>query len=127
MTRDHENSNESPDIFSLMTWLSGQFTPIHRALGELHSGMLTNRQTTIEVHRHLTGRMDQLTMRMDTLKDIKKNGNGNGSPGWIKLVPWKQIPWVKMLLIISATILVITGHITVPQVQEWLIAKIKSI
>ena len=104
----------------ILTWLSEQFGSVQHKLGELHAQTLTNRETLFEVHRHLTGRMDHLTTRMDQVKDSK-----NGKYGWMRHIPWS--PVVKITALVLATILVITGHISPETVKGWLIEKLRTL
>ena len=101
----------------ILTWLSDQFGEIKGMLGELRALTFTDRQTTIEVHRHLTGRMDHLTERMDALKDSR-----NGRYGWMR-----HVPWVKVTALIIVGLLLATGHMTVPEFKTWVAEKVKSL
>ncbi len=92
----------------LMPWLSDRLGKIDWALGDLHAQITMNRQITLEFARHVTGRMDHITTRMDTLKDSK-----NGRHSLIK-----HFLSMRALIYTSLFILFLTGHISVPEIKE---------
>ena len=91
-----------------MIWLTGQIGDIKQILGQVQAGQAGNRQTVLEVYRTLSTRMDRIEDR------LLATGNGHRH-GWMKLIPWTRIT-----LITAAVILLVTGHITAPELKEWI-------
>ena len=103
----------------LMTWLSDRLGKIDWALGDLHAQTMTNRQITLEFARHVTGRMDTLTCRVDTLKDSRSR---NGKYSWMR-----HVPWVKVTALLIMAMLLVTGHLTVGELKSWMVEKVRSL
>ena len=108
-------TNEEQTSLGLMSWLAQQFGAIQHALGELHQGQVANRQTALGIRRELMDRIDHLEAH------IFKNGNGRRQYGWMK-----HIPWFKLALLTAATLLLITGHLTLADIKPWLLSRVQS-
>ena len=82
----------------LMRWLSDQFGRVHYGLGQLQAGQAENRRTVLAVRRELSERMDRL--------------DSGRTRGWIALIPFKIV-----VPLVMGGIMLITGHMTVPEVR----------
>ena len=92
----------------LTLWLSDRFGEIRQTLGQVQAAQVGNRQTMLEVYRTLSTRMDRIEDR------LLATGNGHRY-GWMK-----HVPWTRITLIAAAVILLVTGHITAPELKEWI-------
>ena len=85
----------------LMRWLADRFSAVEWRLGELHAGQ----QVTFKLHK-------AHAIRMDRIEDRLRNGKTR------RPIPWSFI--FKILLLLSAVLLIVTGHLTVSEIKQFL-------
>ena len=91
-------------------WLADQVMSIRGALGKLEAQAVSNWQAIGQVHH-----------RMDRMEDrISRNGSHRPSR-------WKYVPWgflFKISLLLAATALIATGHLTVGEIKSYLVKRL---
>ena len=102
------NGDQQNSTNGLTRWLAEQFGAIQGAIGEVRAQNMGNRQTVIEIYHQLTHRMDRIEDRI----------------GQRRFSFLKHIPYVKLTLLLIATLLVITGHLTVAEIKGYLIKRL---
>ena len=106
------NGDQQPSGDGWTIWLAEQFGSLRGAIGEVRAQTMGNRQMAIEFYHHLTHRMDRMEDR------ITQNG-GNGRLKWLR-----HVPWFKISLLLAATLLVATGHLTVGELKSYIVHKL---
>ncbi len=102
---DHQNTNDGWRL-----WLADQVMSIRGSLGKLEAQGVSNWQAIGQVHHHLTHRMDRIEDRM---------ANGHRRLGWLR-----HVPYIKIALLLIATLLVATGHLTVAEIKAFVIKRL---